>query len=62
VAKAWACNDAFSPPFAALSLAGCATFLPPERETLDAIARDYVVLQLAIGEKEEGLYRRLLRR
>jgi hypothetical protein len=40
--------------FAALSLAGCATFLPPERETLDAIARDYVVLQLAIGEKEEG--------
>jgi hypothetical protein len=39
---------------AALSLAGCATFLPPERDSLDAIARDYVVLQLAIGEKEEG--------
>jgi hypothetical protein len=38
----------------ALSLAGCATILPPQRDSLDAIARDYVVLQLAIGEKEEG--------
>jgi hypothetical protein len=39
--------------FAALSLAGCATIKPPI-DTLDAAARDYVVLQLAIGEKEEG--------
>jgi hypothetical protein len=38
---------------AALSLAGCATILPPS-DSLDAAARDYVVLQLAIGEKEEG--------
>lgn len=39
---------------ASLTLAGCATFLPSERDSLDAVARDYVVLQLAIGEKEEG--------
>ena len=38
---------------AALGLAGCATFLPPA-DSLDRAARDYVVLQLAIGEKEEG--------
>ncbi len=38
----------------ALALGGCATFLPPERDSLNAIARDYVVLQLAIGEGEEG--------
>jgi hypothetical protein len=38
----------------ALSLTACATLLSPEQDRLDAIARDYVVLQLAIGEKEEG--------
>lgn len=38
---------------AALTLTGCATILPP-RDSLGSIARDYVVLQLAIGEKEEG--------
>ena len=37
----------------ALSLAGCATISAP-RDSLSAAARDYVVLQLAIGEKEEG--------
>src|SRR5687767_5317823 len=39
--------------FAALLLAGCVS-AGPARESLDAIARDYVKLQLAIGEKEEG--------
>ena len=38
---------------AALALASCAT-LPQEGETLDTLAEDYVVLQLAIGEKEAG--------
>jgi hypothetical protein len=38
---------------ATLSLTACATFLPPT-DSLDAAGRDYVVLQLAIGEKEEG--------
>ncbi|HEX8262530.1 MAG TPA: hypothetical protein VF547_06625 [Allosphingosinicella sp.] len=38
---------------AALLLAGCAS-TGPARQSLDAIARDYVKLQLAIGEKEEG--------
>ena len=38
---------------AALVLAGCAS-TGPARESLDSIARDYVKLQLAIGEKEEG--------
>ncbi len=33
-------------------LAGCASVGP--RDSLNAAARDYVVLQLAIGEKEEG--------
>src|SRR5687767_1305253 len=33
-------------------LAACALVSP--RDSLDAAARDYVVLQLAIGEKEEG--------
>ncbi|WP_300973566.1 hypothetical protein [Sphingomonas sp. LHG3406-1] len=38
-----------------LTLAGCATTTgAPARDGLDAVARDYVVLQLAIGEKEEG--------
>jgi hypothetical protein len=36
-----------------LLLAGCVSAGPP-REGLDSIARDYVKLQLAIGEKEEG--------
>lgn len=39
--------------FAALLLAGCVS-AGPARESLDSIARDYVKLQLAIGEKEEG--------
>jgi hypothetical protein len=38
---------------AALVLAGCVS-AGPARESLDSIARDYVKLQLAIGEKEEG--------
>ncbi|MET1113285.1 MAG: hypothetical protein ABWX67_17335 [Allosphingosinicella sp.] len=36
-----------------LLLAGCVS-AGPAGESLDAIARDYVKLQLAIGEKEEG--------
>lgn len=36
-----------------LLLAGCVS-AGPARESLDSIARDYVKLQLAIGEKEEG--------
>ena len=36
-----------------LLLTGCVS-AGPARESLDAIARDYVKLQLAIGEKEEG--------
>ncbi len=38
---------------APLALASCAA-LPDRADTLDAIARDYVVLQLTIGEKEAG--------
>lgn len=38
---------------AALLLAGCVS-AGPAGESLDMIARDYVKLQLAIGEKEEG--------
>ncbi len=38
---------------AASLLAGCVS-TGPARESLDLIARDYVKLQLAIGEKEEG--------
>ncbi|HEX8511487.1 MAG TPA: hypothetical protein VF688_00110, partial [Allosphingosinicella sp.] len=38
---------------AAFLLAGCVSS-GPARESLDIIARDYVKLQLAIGEKEEG--------
>jgi hypothetical protein len=38
---------------AAFLLAGCVSS-GPARESLDLIARDYVKLQLAIGEKEEG--------
>jgi hypothetical protein len=37
----------------AFLLAGCVSS-GPARESLDLIARDYVKLQLAIGEKEEG--------
>jgi hypothetical protein len=36
-----------------LLLAGCVS-AGPARDSLDSIARDYVKLQLAIGEKEEG--------
>jgi len=36
-----------------LLLAGCVSAGPPG-ESLDSIARDYVKLQLAVGEKEEG--------
>lgn len=39
--------------FLTLLLAGCVS-AGPAGESLDAIARDYVKLQLAIGEKEEG--------
>lgn len=38
---------------AALLLAACVS-AGPARESLDSIARDYVKLQLAVGEKEEG--------
>ena len=38
---------------AAFVLAGCVS-PGPGRDSLDSIARDYVKLQLAIGEKEEG--------
>ena len=38
---------------AAFVVAGCVS-AGPARESLDSIARDYVKLQLAIGEKEEG--------
>ena len=37
----------------AMAVAGCAT-APRPGETLDTLAQDYVALQLAIGEKEEG--------
>jgi hypothetical protein len=37
----------------ALLLAGCVS-TGPARDSLDSVARDYVKLQLAIGEKEEG--------
>ncbi len=36
-----------------LLLAGCAT-MPAKRDSLDAIAQDYLLLQLTIGEKETG--------
>src|SRR5688572_20601743 len=36
-----------------LLLAGCVS-AGPARESLDSIARDYVKLQLAVGEKEAG--------
>ena len=39
--------------FAAFALAACARTSPPAAD-LDAIARDYLLLQLTIGEKEEG--------
>jgi hypothetical protein len=38
---------------AAFLIAGCVSS-GPARESLDLIARDYVKLQLAVGEKEEG--------
>lgn len=37
----------------ALTLSACAT-VPTQTDSLDAIARDYVLLQLTIGEKEAG--------
>ena len=37
----------------ALALSACAT-APAKTDSLDAIARDYVLLQLTIGEKEDG--------
>jgi len=43
--------------FAALSLsvlAGAASAQPPARDSLDAIVRDYVAMQLEIGERDEG--------
>ena len=39
---------------AALALGACATSPGGEPDTLDAIADDYLLLQLTIGEKEEG--------
>jgi hypothetical protein len=39
--------------FAALLLGACVS-AGPARESLDSIARDYVKLQLAVGENEEG--------
>jgi hypothetical protein len=39
--------------FAALLLGACVS-AGPARDSLDSVARDYVKLQLAIGEKEEG--------
>ncbi|HEU0134974.1 MAG TPA: hypothetical protein VFR28_09135 [Allosphingosinicella sp.] len=39
--------------FAAFLIAGCVS-AAPARDGLDSVARDYVKLQLAIGEKEEG--------
>jgi hypothetical protein len=38
----------------AFALAACASAPRPTADTLDRIAEDYVKLQLAIGEKEEG--------
>ena len=35
----------------ALCLAGCRQ---PNQDSLDALARDYVLLSLTIGQKEEG--------
>lgn len=45
------------PLLALLLLAGCVTATPPagpDADPLDAIARDYVRLQLEIGERDEG--------
>ncbi|PZU18373.1 MAG: hypothetical protein DI591_00470 [Citromicrobium sp.] len=39
---------------AAVALVGCATVSAPAPDTLDRIADDYVLLQLTIGEKEDG--------
>lgn len=39
---------------AAAALAGCATLPAATPDSLDRIADDYVLLQLAIGEKEDG--------
>lgn len=41
------------PVVAAIALSACAT-VPAKTDSLDAIARDYVLLQLTIGEKEAG--------
>ena len=37
----------------ALALSACAT-VPAKTDSLDSIAKDYVLLQLTIGEKEDG--------
>ena len=39
---------------AAVALVGCASVPAPAPDTLDRIADDYVLLQLTIGEKEDG--------
>jgi hypothetical protein len=39
---------------AALLLSGCATMAAPARDSLDAVARDYVSLILELGERDEG--------
>ncbi len=44
---------AILPALTALSLSACAT-VPQKTDSLDAIAKDYVLLQLTIGEKEAG--------
>ena len=45
----------FAPLFMALALlAGCATVRPEPSRDLDALARDYIQLQLEIGERDEG--------
>jgi hypothetical protein len=39
---------------AALLLSGCATTAAPARDSLDAVARDYVALVLELGERDQG--------
>ena len=38
----------------AISIAACRSEAPAPDGKLDAVARDYVALSLAIGEKEDG--------
>ena len=44
----------FAAALLAVSVAGCGRQAPKPDERVDAIARDYVLLSLEIGEKEEG--------